>query len=77
MTSALARLGGALGVVTASTGNHGVSCAAHAARDGLPCIVFATGELPSALRVQIEAYGAAIVQVDDDERRSRIRALSR
>jgi threonine synthase len=77
VTSALARLGGALGVVTASTGNHGVSCAAHAARDGLPCIVFATGELPSALRVQIEAYGAAIVQVDDDERRSRIRALTR
>jgi threonine synthase len=75
VTSALARLGGALGVVTASTGNHGVSCAAHAARDGLPCIVFATGRLPSALRFQIEAYGAEIVRVDDGERRERIRAL--
>jgi hypothetical protein len=35
VTSALARLAGARGVVTTSTGNHGVSCAAHAARDGL------------------------------------------
>ena len=61
--------------MTASTGNHGVSCAAHAARDGLPCLVFATGDLPGALRVQIEAYGAEVVQVDDDERRARIRAL--
>jgi threonine synthase len=76
VTSALARLGGAQGVVTASTGNHGVSCAAHAARDGLPCIVFATGELPRALRVQIEAYGAEIVRVEDDERRTRVRALA-
>jgi threonine synthase len=75
VTSALARLGGARGVVTASTGNHGVSCAAHAARDGLPCMVFATGELPRALRFQIEAYGAEIVQVGDDDRRRRIRAL--
>jgi threonine synthase len=76
LTSAIARLGGAQGVVTASTGNHGVSCAAHAARDGLPCIVFATGPLPRALGVQIGAYGAGIEHVDADERSARISALT-
>jgi threonine synthase len=76
LTSALARLGGARGIVTASTGNHGVSCAAHAARDGLPCVVFATGALPHALSVQISAYGADVVHVGEDERRARLRELT-
>jgi threonine synthase len=76
VTSALARLGGAQGIVTASTGNHGVSCAAHAARDGLPCVVFATNALPRALSVQIGAYGAEIVHVDEGERRARVRSLT-
>jgi threonine synthase len=76
VTSALARLGGAAGIVTASTGNHGVSCAAHAARDCLPCVVFATGPLPRALSVQIDAYGADVLHVGEDERRARVRALT-
>ena len=76
VTSALARLGGGQGIVTASTGNHGVSCAAHAARDSLPCVVFATGALPRALSVQIGAYGADVLHVGEDERRARVRALT-
>ncbi len=76
VTSALARLSGAAGIVTASTGNHGVSCAAHAARDCLPCVVFATGELPRALSVQIGAYGADVMHVGEDERRARVRAMT-
>jgi threonine synthase len=76
LTSALARLGGAQGIVTASTGNHGVSCAAHAARDGLPCVVLATGRLPRALSVQIGAYGAEIVHVEEGERHARLRGLT-
>ena len=60
ITSALARLAGAPGVVTVSTGNHGVSCAAHAARDDLGCVVLSTGELPPVLEAQIGAYGAIV-----------------
>jgi threonine synthase len=52
-----------------------VSCAAHAARDGLPCVVFATGSLPQALAVQIGAHGAEIVNVEAAERKARVRAL--
>jgi threonine synthase len=75
ITSALARLAGAHGVVTVSTGNHGVSCAAHAARDQLPCIVFTTGALPRALEVQIDGYGAQVLRVDEHARRTGISDL--
>jgi threonine synthase len=75
VTSALARLAGARGVVTTSTGNHGVSCAAHAARDGLACTVLATGTYPRALATQIAAYGGEVVHLEAPERRARVRQL--
>jgi threonine synthase len=70
VTSAIARLARAHGVVTTSTGNHGVSCAAHAAADGLPCVVLSTAALPPALELEISAYGALVAKLDADERRS-------
>jgi threonine synthase len=75
VTSAVARLGGARGVVTTSTGNHGVSCAAHAARDGLPCVVLSTAELPPALEAQIAAYGALVGKLAPGERRRALEEL--
>jgi threonine synthase len=75
VTSAIARLAGAPGVVTTSTGNHGVSCAAHAARDGLRCVVLSTTELPRALEAQIAGYGAVVGMVEDGDRRRVLGAL--
>ena len=63
ISAALARLAGAPGVVTTSTGNHGVSCAAHAAAEGLPSVVLATGAVPPALALQIAAHGGLLAQV--------------
>lgn len=77
VTSAIARLAGAPGVVTTSTGNHGVSCAAHAARDGLPCVVLSTQSLPRALAVQIAAHGAVLARLDDAARRDALVELVR
>jgi threonine synthase len=75
ITSAIARELGAAGVVTTSTGNHGVSCAAHAARDGLPAVVLSTGDLPRALHAQIAAHGALVAVLPPDERRAALLAL--
>ena len=41
---------GAPGVVVASSGNHGASAAAHAARAGLPCVVVTSRGLPPGWR---------------------------
>ena len=43
--AAIARPRGAPGVFTTSTGNHGVSCAAHAAAEKIPCVVLCDGRL--------------------------------
>src|SRR4051794_7655842 len=50
---------GAPGVVLASSGNHGASAAAYAARAGLPCIVLVSPETPPAVQSFVQAYGAA------------------
>ena len=75
VTSAIARLAGAPGVVTTSTGNHGVSCAAHAARDGLRCVVLSTQDLPRALAWQIQAHGAQLARLDAPGRRAALLRL--
>ncbi|NUR92222.1 MAG: pyridoxal-phosphate dependent enzyme, partial [Nonomuraea sp.] len=49
---------GAPGVVVASSGNHGASAAAYAARAGLPAIVLASAEAPPAVQAYLRAYGA-------------------
>ena len=60
VVAAIARHAGAPGLVTTSTGNHGVSCAAHAASEGLRCVVCSTAALPRALEAQIVAYGGVV-----------------
>lgn len=54
---------GAPGVVAASSGNHGASAAAHAARAGLACVVFTSADTPSPMPAFMDAYGAAVLAV--------------
>jgi len=54
---------GASGVVLASSGNHGASAAAYAARAGLPCIVLVSPDTPPAVQSFVRAYGAAVLAV--------------
>ena len=55
------------GVVAASTGNHGASTAAYAARAGLPCIVFTMPSTPATILTFIQAYGGMVVIVPTTE----------
>jgi threonine synthase len=54
---------GAAGVVLSSSGNHGASAAAYAARAGLPCIVLISRDTPPAVQSFVQAYGAAVLAV--------------
>ncbi|MGH2373194.1 MAG: pyridoxal-phosphate dependent enzyme [bacterium] len=60
------------GIVAASTGNHGASTAAYAARAGLPCIIFATPTAPPTIVTLMQAYGAMVVIVPTSEDRWRM-----
>jgi threonine synthase len=51
----------AQGIVASSTGNHGASAAAYAARAGLPCIVLTLPDVPEAMKILMQAYGAYVV----------------
>lgn len=55
---------GAEAVVTASTGNTGVSAAAYAAKSGLPCTLFVPKSTPRAKLYAMKRYGASLHQVD-------------
>lgn len=59
---------GARGVVVASTGNHGVSAAAYAARAGLTCLVFVPSRISATFLAMLRAYGACPIPVDPDHR---------
>ena len=51
-------------VVTISTsGNHGASTAAYAAKAGLPCVIFTTPEIPQTMKTLMQVYGAYVVVV--------------
>jgi threonine synthase len=63
-----ALLARAPGVAVASSGNHGVSAAAYAARAGLPCIVVTSPKAPPTFLDMIRAYGAAVVITPADRR---------
>ncbi|UNO43564.1 pyridoxal-phosphate dependent enzyme [Streptomyces sp. MST-110588] len=54
---------GAPGIVVASSGNHGASAAAFAARAGLRCVVFAGPDMPPAVDAFLNAYGAVVLPV--------------
>ncbi|WP_016906867.1 threonine synthase [Streptomyces xiaopingdaonensis] len=59
---------GAPGVVVASSGNHGASAAAFAARSGLRCVVLASAEAPPAVASFLRAYGAVVLPVPVETR---------
>ncbi|MFC7590459.1 pyridoxal-phosphate dependent enzyme [Nonomuraea antimicrobica] len=59
---------GAPGVVVASSGNHGASAAAYAARAGLPAIVLTSAASPPAAQAFVRAYGAKVVSVPVEAR---------
>ncbi|GAA3107132.1 threonine synthase [Streptosporangium carneum] len=56
------------GVVVASSGNHGASAAAFAARAGLRCVVLASAGAPPAVRSFVNAYGAVVLPVPWESR---------
>jgi threonine synthase len=53
-------------VMCASTGNHGVSLAAYAARAGLRCLVILPAAAPPAAAQELAFFGATRVAVDGD-----------
>jgi len=59
---------GAPGIAVASSGNHGASAAAYAARAGMKCIVIASPTVPPVFQQFIKAYGAALITVPADAR---------
>lgn len=66
---------GASTVIVASSGNHGVSAAAHAARAGLGCVVITMPEVSAAFREMILAYGAYPIFLPAEARWPAMRAL--
>ena len=58
-------------VLDSSTGNQGAATAAHAAKAGLPAVVFTFGRVPWTMKVFMAAYGAMVLQIDDDAARRR------
>ncbi|MFI6293635.1 pyridoxal-phosphate dependent enzyme [Nonomuraea sp. NPDC050790] len=64
VTVSAAVAAGAPGVVVASSGNHGASAAAYAARAGLRAVVLASADSPPAVQSFVRAYGAKVLTVD-------------
>jgi len=60
---------GARVITISSTGNHGASTAAYAARAGLPCVVFTLASVPDTMKTLMQAYGAAVVACPTSESR--------
>jgi threonine synthase len=58
-------------VLDSSTGNQGAATAAHAAKASLPAVVFTFGRVPWTMKVFMAAYGAMVLQIDDDGARRR------
>jgi threonine synthase len=60
---------GARVITIASTGNHGASTAAYAARAGLPCVIFTMASVPDTMKTLMQSYGAAVVACASSEQR--------
>ncbi|MHB1654089.1 MAG: threonine synthase [Desulfitobacteriaceae bacterium] len=52
---------GARVITVSSTGNHGASTAAYAARAGIPCVAFTTTSVPETMKILMQSYGALLV----------------
>ncbi len=64
---------GAKTIVASTSGNHGASVAAYAARAGLSCVVLTYPGISAGLRVLIQAYGARLVVTTREGRWSLMR----
>lgn len=73
VTVAKALDSGATTVVASTSGNHGASVAAYAARAGLSCVVLTYVGIPAGLRVLIQAYGARLIVTTREGRWSLVR----
>ncbi|MBL1120141.1 pyridoxal-phosphate dependent enzyme [Streptomyces sp. 110] len=62
---AAAELLGHDAVAAASSGNHGASLAAYAARAGMRCLIATISSVPAAMRTFMEVYGAEVHAFDD------------
>jgi len=60
---------GARVITISSTGNHGASTAAYAARAGVPCVIFTLASVPETMKTLMQAYGAAVVECPTSESR--------
>jgi threonine synthase len=70
VVATMARLRGSPGMLASSTGNHGVSVAAHAAVVGLPSVIFCHPEAPAGLLRAIGAFGGIAAQLEPDAQRA-------
>lgn len=66
---------GAPGVVVASSGNHGASAAAYAARAGIPCIMITSDDAPKAILSFALGYGAALLAAPTEARWAAVRLI--
>lgn len=66
---------GSGGVVVASSGNHGASAAAYAARAGLRCVVVVSDGAPPAVMDFVGAYGAEVLMAPAEERVGVVRRI--
>ena len=71
----MARRFGAKVIASSSSGNAGAAAAAYAAKAGLPCIVFTFVGSAGPLVLQMRAYGAMVVKVNDKADRWRLQSL--
>lgn len=69
LTVSAARAIRAPGVVAASTGNHGASLAAYAARAGLPCTIYTLESVPETMKTLMQAFAAHVVAVPTSNER--------
>jgi threonine synthase len=56
---------GARVIVSSSTGNAGAAAAAYAAKAGMPCVIFTTGGAAGPLLIQMRAYGATVLALEN------------
>ena len=64
-----ARCFGARVIASSSSGNAGAAAAAYAARAGLPCVVFTFVGTAGPMVLQMQAYGALVVAVENKAHR--------
>ncbi len=71
----MARKFGAKVIASSSSGNAGAAAAAYAAKAGIPCVVFTFVGSAGPLVLQMRAYGAMVVKVNDKADRWRLQTL--